>query len=266
MAEFTCLIDGCIATKHEARGLCRSHYRSTLARKPNKTVALNCDGCGVEVVKEVRSRRYRSVQCGDALCRRWLSWGTAASTPLPEDHWALMYGASCEWSPPAAPEPKVRTLASGQCADCDAWYITDGLLNRPDYCSPRCSSRASRRRRRARESGALGSFRYAEIIHLYLLAGRVCAYCEQAVEGLPDPEHVLPMSRGGRNDRSNLLASCRACNTDKGDLTLSEWATDRQRRGLTPLRTELDPTSPAFKHLVHYAPTGPAWRNREVAA
>lgn len=100
-------------------------------------------------------------------------------------------------------------------------------------------------------------------MRIYLKQGKVCAYCEQPVVGLPDPEHVLPLSRGGRNDTTNLVAACRACNTDKNDLTLTEWAADRERRGLPPVRTDLPRAT--YSHLVHAEPTTTAWRHRQVA-
>lgn len=117
---------------------------------------------------------------------------------------------------------------------------------------------------RARENNAPGEFRFSEIMRLYIKQGKVCAYCERAVDGLPDPEHVMPLSRGGRNDVSNLVAACRLCNSDKCDLTLEEWAIDRLRRGLKPMRM-LDVTSPTFSHLMLTQPDRPASRHALAA-
>lgn len=36
-------------------------------------------------------------------------------------------------------------------------------------------------------------------------------------------DHVVPVSRGGTNDRSNLVASCKACNAAKGNKLVHEW-------------------------------------------
>ncbi|WP_426325708.1 HNH endonuclease [Microbacterium sp. E-13] len=57
-----------------------------------------------------------------------------------------------------------------------------------------------------------------------------------------------PLSRGGRNDLSNLVATCRPCNSDKRDLTLSEWAEDRARRNATPVQTVFDIADPRYRH------------------
>lgn len=48
-----------------------------------------------------------------------------------------------------------------------------------------------------------------------------CVYC-----GAKDPlacDHVIPRSRGGRNEMSNLVTACRPCNSSKRDRLLSEW-------------------------------------------
>lgn len=59
-----------------------------------------------------------------------------------------------------------------------------------------------------------------------------CAYCRQnmrrAKKGRIELrtatlDHVLPISRGGRNQRSNLVAACSACNSAKGSMTGEEF-------------------------------------------
>lgn len=47
--------------------------------------------------------------------------------------------------------------------------------------------------------------------------GRACEGCG-AVDDLT-ADHVVPISRGGRNDRSNLQVLCRSCNSRKGTRT-----------------------------------------------
>ncbi|MGW2633794.1 HNH endonuclease [Streptomyces chattanoogensis] len=48
-----------------------------------------------------------------------------------------------------------------------------------------------------------------------------CAYCNGPAEEL---DHVLPLSRGGRDVAANIVAACRACNASKYTQTLAEWA------------------------------------------
>jgi len=45
----------------------------------------------------------------------------------------------------------------------------------------------------------------------------VCAYCaERYPEKLLEVEHILPVSRGGKDTWMNLVAACKACNDRKG--------------------------------------------------
>jgi 5-methylcytosine-specific restriction endonuclease McrA len=81
-----------------------------------------------------------------------------------------------------------------------------------------------------------------------------CAYCGATPDRL-DVEHVTPLSRGGANETSNLLPTCLLCNSDKRDLTLTEWAEDRARRNLPPRVTAWEPTDKRYWHLVQPATT-----------
>jgi len=258
-----CLADDCTIEKIEAKGLCRKHYRRTRPRYPDKPRLVQCAMCGKDIWKIQGGHKYKYGPTCSTLCMKRITFGW--SEPLPELHWARMYGATCKWSAPKPTPESVETASfrCGYCLDCGDAFIQPAIWSISSYCSDRCATRTSRRRRRAREANAEGEFRYTEVMHAYLKQGKACAYCEQPVVGLPDPEHVLPLSRGGRNDITNLVAACRPCNTDKGDLTLTEWAADRARRGLPALNTDL--SGIAFKHLVTREPARPAWRNLNVS-
>lgn len=49
----------------------------------------------------------------------------------------------------------------------------------------------------------------------------LCVYCK--VEESETLDHVVPISRGGAHEFSNLLPACRSCNSSKNALTLEEW-------------------------------------------
>ena len=53
---------------------------------------------------------------------------------------------------------------------------------------------------------------------LFLRDGNLCMYCG---DELPDShltrDHVIPLSRGGRDRWSNVVAACKSCNTRKGN-------------------------------------------------
>lgn len=49
-----------------------------------------------------------------------------------------------------------------------------------------------------------------------------CQYC--GASGVPlDCDHVVPLSRGGTNEKSNLKTACKPCNQSKGDKFLEDW-------------------------------------------
>lgn len=59
-----------------------------------------------------------------------------------------------------------------------------------------------------------------------------------------EPDHVIPLSRGGSNSITNVVPACKPCNSGKRDLLLSEWYADRARRGL-----EARSLDPRVRHL-----------------
>jgi len=49
-----------------------------------------------------------------------------------------------------------------------------------------------------------------------------CQYCgKSAPDG--EPDHVLPLSRGGTDATTNLVWACKDCNRSKGGKTPREW-------------------------------------------
>lgn len=52
--------------------------------------------------------------------------------------------------------------------------------------------------------------------------GMRCTYCG-SIQGPFHYDHIYPVSRGGRNDVSNLVVACQFCNISKNDRTLLEW-------------------------------------------
>ena len=68
------------------------------------------------------------------------------------------------------------------------------------------------------------------------LAKGVCGYC-----GLSIPpkeltmDHIVPIARGGRSTKGNVLPACKACNTVKKQLLPMEWEQYLQQRKGEPL-------------------------------
>lgn len=56
-----------------------------------------------------------------------------------------------------------------------------------------------------------------------------CFYCGCDMGKHPSLEHLTPVSRGGDNQRWNLVYSCKNCNSRKHDKTLEEYAIKTER-------------------------------------
>lgn len=63
----------------------------------------------------------------------------------------------------------------------------------------------------------------------------VCHYCRRRVgrENLT-MDHLVPLSRGGKSKKGNLVAACKECNNKKRYLLPVEW--DEYLRGLDRVR------------------------------
>jgi 5-methylcytosine-specific restriction endonuclease McrA len=116
------------------------------------------------------------------------------------------------------------------------------------YCSALCRGRASNARRKAKADRSRAHHTWTQVIRLYLLFDRRCAYCGHDVD-VPDADHVIPLARGGHDGIGNILPCCQLCNSEKRDLLLVEWAAERARRGMPARRTSWSPSDPRYEHL-----------------
>jgi 5-methylcytosine-specific restriction endonuclease McrA len=86
--------------------------------------------------------------------------------------------------------------------------------------SPARAKRYARRRRR----------RIASTVHeltdsqwdALKVAWGGCAYCNEADQAL-QKDCVLPISRGGRYELTNVVPCCRSCNTSKCNAEVTSW-------------------------------------------
>ncbi|HSA57559.1 MAG TPA: HNH endonuclease [Gemmatimonadaceae bacterium] len=85
-----------------------------------------------------------------------------------------------------------------------------------------------------------------QVTNTFLFArdGYKCQFCGRSVMELKPREsltrdHLIPLSRGGTNDWTNVVTACSPCNTRKGNLLPSEI-------GMHPLT---HPVEPHFVHL-----------------
>lgn len=251
MSKRTCTITGCVKP-HRAKGLCATHYGQ---QNPNKyrKVTVPCDYCGKDTEKDAgRSNRYANLYCS-LQCRDWHKHGYSK---LPADHPAIWYGTTCRWVAPR-PAPAVRT-----CAWCPASFIPQQAHQA--HCTQRCSRKAGKARRRAHQASSPGQYTWTQVIKLHLIANKLCSYCDQETSE-PEPDHVIPISRGGRNGIENILPCCALCNADKGDMTPEEWKANRARRNKPTVRTSFDTSDSRFIHLMLGDATGASHRLSQEA-
>ena len=75
----------------------------------------------------------------------------------------------------------------------------------------------------ANRRGAKGSFTAEDIKDLYVTQGARCYYCSVEIENGFHVDHMTPLSRGGRNDVSNICLACAPCNMRKHTKTAEEF-------------------------------------------
>lgn len=81
--------------------------------------------------------------------------------------------------------------------------------------------RAKEQAYRARKLAAAGSFTGAEWLALVARWGNVCAY--RGEPGPLEPDHRVPLARGGTSFINNILPACRGCNARKHTMTEEEF-------------------------------------------
>lgn len=75
------------------------------------------------------------------------------------------------------------------------------------------------RARRLGIEGRLSEHDWRETLEAH---GNCCTHCK-TTENLAI-DHVIPLSRGGKNIRGNIQPLCESCNTSKGNKLPDEWA------------------------------------------
>jgi len=226
MSQRTCETIGCERT-HYAKGGCRSHYNQ--AHQPNRHAkyVITCQGCGVKH----QSTRQDGKYCSN-LCRDYARWGPR-SCP-----WGPVSTALVPWvAPPskARAAQRQRLWVSGDCSWCGEAFLAHSESGVARHCSRYCARKQGKVRRRARERGASGAYTWAEVTRKWMDIGKVCAYCRAPKDNDQiEPDHVVPLSRGGSNSITNVVPSCAPCNQSKGARFLNEWTSHLNAHGLDP--------------------------------
>jgi 5-methylcytosine-specific restriction endonuclease McrA len=83
------------------------------------------------------------------------------------------------------------------------------------------------RNRRAKLKGLVGSHTIQDINALITAQNGRCVYCRCDIRSAFQVDHIMPVSKGGSNDKSNLQLLCKACNLDKRDKDPAEYLKTR---------------------------------------
>lgn len=202
-----------------------------------------CEVCG----QDYRPNDYRQRTCG-RYCGAILR-GVATSCQV---HWrqcltceAWYTGRTRHCPPPAKDMSWMARVI--ECPVCGQGF-TNPHTTIAVHCSKRCSRKAGKLRRKVRECGSQGEWRWSDFMRIAARFDYRCAYCGIKPDRL-DPDHVIPLARGGPNVVGNLLPACPPCNHHKTDSPLDEWAERRARNGQSPRCTTWDDDDPRYFHL-----------------
>ncbi len=67
------------------------------------------------------------------------------------------------------------------------------------------------------------------------LAKGTCYYCSQSFpKELLTMDHKVPVARGGKTSKSNVVVACKSCNTNKAHLTPAEFVIQAEQNQSSP--------------------------------
>lgn len=234
--------------------MCYSHYGSWHREQHGRAseyYRITCIMCGAEHDASRRDGKF----CSDICKGQHYSQTRRTKSKLPDEHPVMQRIAAEKDALRLARQQAKRSnyewRTPRECPGCACWFTP---LYTPSavMCSRRCQRRVHRWRRKAAERGAAGTFTWSEFMRIARKFDYRCAYCGVKPERL-DPDHVVPLSRGGSNAPSNLLPSCTPCNSHKGAMTLPEWEAWRRAKRMAPRVTYWDPADQRFTHLTDAA-------------
>jgi 5-methylcytosine-specific restriction endonuclease McrA len=111
-------------------------------------------------------------------------------------------------------------MPSRWCADCGQLFDTAAGGSRCPTCKPKANQARQARYDRHRPSAWRRGYNsdYHRNSAPILAAAKACSWCgREFTQDLPATmDHVTPLSHGGTNDPSNLVAACKPCNSSRG--------------------------------------------------
>ncbi len=88
----------------------------------------------------------------------------------------------------------------------------------------KASNSAQWYKRYAEEKGAEGYYTARDVLDIFELQDGLCYYCHRELDNTFQVDHYIPITRGGSNWPTNIVAACRPCNQAK--FTKFPWEFD----------------------------------------
>jgi 5-methylcytosine-specific restriction endonuclease McrA len=199
--------------KVQARGMCSTHYSYWHRANNGRTrprYSKECLHCG----EGFDTTTGRTVYCSLRCAQRARAGHTASTSLVP-------YVRPRVWVGHTLPERKGKALVAGQCAYCPEYFIGEPNSK---YCSERCATNASWKRRYDRR----GEFKVTDKLRLaiYERDNFTCQLCNEEVDTSlhhhdrmsATLDHIIPQSWMLIPDHSeaNLRLAHRVCNSMRG--------------------------------------------------
>lgn len=262
MSERTCLICGGDPGDPRAktcRGVCRRAHRAALKRAreaDSREPHPGCSVCGVTLT-DVRAKTCRGT-CRTKRLRDLERLRRGVAVPeigtrrceictglIPESRTlqAKYCGRSCQQKAyyrnnREKRQANVRRWVTANRGYYEQWHAEYRAKNRDKivrghrerYAKNPEPYKAARDLRRAQQRSTPGPHRFTEqdwrdVLRHY---SGCCAYCGSAAR--LEKEHVIPLSRGGRDTVGNVVPACHPCNRAKAAKTITEWRAQQRRR------------------------------------
>lgn len=189
--------------KSHARGLCAKHYQVDRRRE------------NPEIAKANARKRYaKNPEPIKASASAWAKENRARKTLVAR-----------EWE--KANPDRMRAKKSKYSAENKEKISKSAKVyysNNAEAIKAKCSSyiknnpelaRAKAARRRALKRSANGSHTKEDIKNLVSMQRGCCACCTKRLPSNYHVDHIIPLSKGGSNDRLNLQILCEKCNLTK---------------------------------------------------
>jgi 5-methylcytosine-specific restriction endonuclease McrA len=224
-----CSVDGC-ESKHFGIGFCLKHWKRFKKHGntdgPQPRPCINCGesftppnkqphakSCSQKCRNDLEYAKRKSAEPSKA-CK---GCGALFNPLLPKT-------VFCSRECGAAHTVIVRTKEKA-CTDCGKSFSTNARHSTcPDCSYQRMLTRVHARNkiRRYLRRGADGPTHTAkDWISLLARFRGMCAYC--GIKKAAHKDHVIPISRGGRDSIGNILPACSPCNLTKGGRLITEW-------------------------------------------